>query len=120
MRQPKIQIDVKVCAIRLSEYDYMLRIRGFPQRRFGGVFRSLPPEPFADRAVTHAELCRDLPQAQALGFRDKWVFEICEAGSTLTSVRGGIQVHAHSTNVTTFARQPDTTSKVARVLELLD
>jgi uncharacterized protein (TIGR02246 family) len=52
--------------------------------------------------------------------RDKWAFEICEVDSTLTSVRGGIQVHAHSRTIIMFARQPDTTWKVARVLELLD
>jgi uncharacterized protein (TIGR02246 family) len=52
--------------------------------------------------------------------RDKWAFEISEVESTMTSVRGGIQVHAHSRTVFTFARQPDTTWKVARVLELLD
>ena len=52
--------------------------------------------------------------------RNKWAFEFCEVESTLTGVRGGIQVHAHSRNVIVFARQPDTSWKVARVLELLD
>jgi uncharacterized protein (TIGR02246 family) len=52
--------------------------------------------------------------------RDKWAFEICEVESTLTAVRGGIQVRAHSRNVIAFARQPDSSWKVARVIELLD
>ena len=52
--------------------------------------------------------------------RNKWAFEFCEVESTLTGVRGGIQVHAHSRNVIVFARQPDTSWKVARVLELPD
>jgi uncharacterized protein (TIGR02246 family) len=52
--------------------------------------------------------------------RDKWAFEICEVESTLTAVRGGIQVRARSRNVIVFARQLDSSWKVARVLELLD
>lgn len=52
--------------------------------------------------------------------RDKWAFEICDVESTLTAVRGGIQVHAHTRIIIAFARQPDTSWKVARVLELLD
>jgi uncharacterized protein (TIGR02246 family) len=51
--------------------------------------------------------------------RDKWAIEICEVESTLTAVRGGIQVHANSKTVIAFARQPDTSWKVARILELL-
>jgi uncharacterized protein (TIGR02246 family) len=52
--------------------------------------------------------------------RDKWAFQICEVESRLTGVRGGMQVQAHSRAVIAFARQPDTSWKVARVLELLD
>jgi uncharacterized protein (TIGR02246 family) len=51
--------------------------------------------------------------------RDKWAVEICEVESTLTTVRGGIQLQANSKTVIAFARQPDTSWKVARILELL-
>ncbi len=51
--------------------------------------------------------------------RDKWAFEISEVESTLIAVRGGIPVHANSKTVIAFARQPDTSWKVARILELL-
>ena len=52
--------------------------------------------------------------------RNKWAIEISEVETTLTSVRGGIQTHAHSRTVIVFARQPDSSWKVARVLVLLD
>jgi uncharacterized protein (TIGR02246 family) len=52
--------------------------------------------------------------------RDKWAMEICEMETALTGVGGGIQVQTHSRVVILFARQPDTSWKVARVLELLD
>jgi ketosteroid isomerase-like protein len=51
--------------------------------------------------------------------RDKWAVEISEVESNLTAVRGGIQVHANSKTVIAFARQPDTSWKVARIVELL-
>ena len=50
----------------------------------------------------------------------KWAFEICEVETTLTSVRGGIQVHSSSRTMIVFVRQPDTSWKVTRVLELLE
>jgi uncharacterized protein (TIGR02246 family) len=53
--------------------------------------------------------------------RDKWAIQICEVETALTSVRGGIQAHAaDSRTVIVFARQPDSSWKVARVLILLD
>jgi uncharacterized protein (TIGR02246 family) len=55
-----------------------------------------------------------------LSVRDKWAIEICEVESALVGVRGGMQVQAHSRGVIAFARQPDTSWKIARVLELLD
>lgn len=53
-------------------------------------------------------------------FRDKWAFQICEVESMLTGVRGGMHVQARSRAVIAFARQRDTSWKVARILELLD
>jgi uncharacterized protein (TIGR02246 family) len=52
--------------------------------------------------------------------RDKWAMEICEVESAMTGVRGGIQFQAHSRVVIVFARQPDSSWKVARVVELAD
>jgi hypothetical protein len=40
--------------------------------------------------------------------------------TTLTSVQGGIQVHSSSRTMIVFVRQPDTSWKVTRVLELLE
>jgi uncharacterized protein (TIGR02246 family) len=51
--------------------------------------------------------------------RDRWAIEIAEVESNLVAVRGGIQVHANSKTVIAFARQPDASWKVARILELL-
>lgn len=51
--------------------------------------------------------------------RDKWAVDICEVESNMTAVRGGIQVHANSKTVIAFTRQPDTSWKVARIVELL-
>ena len=50
----------------------------------------------------------------------KWAFEICDVETTLTSVQGGIQVHSSSRTMIVFVRQPDTSWKVTRVLELLE
>ena len=50
----------------------------------------------------------------------KWAFQICEVETTLTAVRGGVQVHATSRTIVVFIRQPDTSWKVARVVELRD
>ena len=50
----------------------------------------------------------------------KWAFQICEVETTLTAVRGGVQVHATSRTIVVFIRQLDTSWKVARVVELRD
>lgn len=65
------------------------------------------------------DLDRRCSRAEAV-VRDKWAVEICEVESTLTTVRGGIELHANSRTVIAFARQPDNSWKVARILELLD
>jgi uncharacterized protein (TIGR02246 family) len=51
---------------------------------------------------------------------DNWAFEIGEVESTLTSVSGGPQIHAHARTVVVLVRQSDASWKVARVLGLLD
>ena len=50
----------------------------------------------------------------------KWAIEIRELETTLTTVRGAIQVHASSRSLLVFVRQAGTSWKVTRVLELLD
>jgi uncharacterized protein (TIGR02246 family) len=49
----------------------------------------------------------------------KWAIEIRELETTLTTVRGGIQLHASSRTLIVFVRQADASWKVTRVLELL-
>jgi ketosteroid isomerase-like protein len=54
--------------------------------------------------------------------RDNWAIEIDEMGSTVTPVRvgDGVPVYCHLRVVVIFARQSDSSWKVARVMELLD
>jgi uncharacterized protein (TIGR02246 family) len=52
--------------------------------------------------------------------RNKWAFEIGEVESTLTPVREGAQIQAHSRTVVVLVRQHDTSWRVSRVLGLLD
>jgi ketosteroid isomerase-like protein len=52
--------------------------------------------------------------------RDKWAFEIDELESKLTPVRGGSQIRARLKTIVVFERQPDTSWKVARLLDLPD
>lgn len=52
--------------------------------------------------------------------RDKWAVQFSEVIRTLTAVRGGTQVEAQSRTVALFSRQPDTSWKVARVIQIVD
>lgn len=51
---------------------------------------------------------------------DKWGFEVYAVERAETTVRGGMQVHAQSRIAVVFARQPDGSWKVARLLEFSD
>jgi uncharacterized protein (TIGR02246 family) len=50
---------------------------------------------------------------------EKWAFQINEVESTTTAVRGGAPVHVQARSVVVFARQPDGSWKIARMIELL-
>ena len=49
---------------------------------------------------------------------DKWAVEFCEVDRTVSGVKSGIGVQAHSRIIAVFSRQPDASWKVARVIGL--
>lgn len=51
---------------------------------------------------------------------DKWGFEVYAVESAETTVRGSMQIHAQFRVAVIFARQPDGSWKVARLLEFPD
>jgi len=52
--------------------------------------------------------------------RDKWAIETGEVDRTLTAVRSGVQIRSRIRSIAVFARQPDASWRIARILVLPD
>jgi len=67
----------------------------------------------------HFDLEQKISSADIV-IRDKWAIEIGEIENTLTPFRSGAQIRSHLRTVIVFARQPDASWKIARILDLPD